>query len=193
MKEVHRRFAEAVPVQGPAAIAHGDYRLDNCICAPEGPLAAVLDWELCTLGDALADLGMLVITWAQEGDTRTARPDAATQLPGFPSRDEVVARYAERTGHDVSDLPYYSAFQYWRLACISEGVSARYAAGAMGDRARRRRRSALARHAAARRAGCGGTRPPLNPRRRSPLCSISAARSLDNRFSRTRRRTAPPH
>jgi aminoglycoside phosphotransferase (APT) family kinase protein len=133
VKEVHRRLAEAVPVQGPAAIAHGDYRLDNCICAPEGPLAAVLDWELCTLGDALADLGMLVITWAQEGDTRTARPDAATQLPGFPSRDEVVARYAERTGRDVSDLPYYCAFQYWRLACISEGVYARYAAGAMGD------------------------------------------------------------
>ena len=93
----------------------------------------MLDWELCTLGDALADLGMLVITWAQEGDTRTARPDAATQLPGFPSRDEVVARYAERTGRDVSDLPYYCAFQYWRLACISEGVYARYAAGAMGD------------------------------------------------------------
>jgi aminoglycoside phosphotransferase (APT) family kinase protein len=133
VKDVHRRLAEAVPVQGPAAIAHGDYRLDNCICDPDGHLAAVLDWELCTLGDALADLGMLVITWAQEGDTRTARPDAATQLPGFPSRDEVVARYAERTGRDVSDLPYYCAFQYWRLACISEGVYARYAAGAMGD------------------------------------------------------------
>jgi aminoglycoside phosphotransferase (APT) family kinase protein len=133
VKQVHRRLAAAVPEQGPAAIAHGDYRLDNCICKPEGSLAAVLDWELCTLGDAMADLGMLIITWAQEGDTRTARPDAATQLPGFPTRDEVVARYVERTGRDVSDLPYYCAFQYWRLACISEGVYARYAAGAMGD------------------------------------------------------------
>jgi len=131
--EVHERLARAVPEQGPAAIAHGDYRLDNCICHREGPIAAVLDWELCTLGDAMADLGMLVITWTQAGDVNTARPDAATQLPGFPTRDEVVARYADRTGRDVSALSYYCAFQYWRLACISEGVYARYAAGAMGD------------------------------------------------------------
>ncbi len=131
--EVHQRLAERVPEQGPAAIAHGDYRLDNCVCSPAGPLAAVLDWELCTLGDPLADLGMLVITWAQQGDTRTARPDAATQLPGFPTRDEVVDRYVERTQRDVRDLAFYCAFQYWRLACISEGVYARYAAGAMGE------------------------------------------------------------
>ncbi|HTN79547.1 MAG TPA: phosphotransferase family protein [Acidimicrobiales bacterium] len=131
--EVHERLARAVPEQGPAAIAHGDYRLDNCVCHRDGPLAAVLDWELCTLGDPLADLGMLVITWAQADDLNGARPDAATQLPGFPTRDEVVARYADRTGRDVSALSYYCAFQYWRLACISEGVYARYAAGAMGD------------------------------------------------------------
>ncbi len=133
MSEVHQRLAARVPDQGPAAIAHGDYRLDNCICSPAGPLAAVLDWELCTLGDAMADLGMLIITWAQEGDARTARPDAATQLAGFPTPDEVVERYAERTGRDVSALSYYCAFQYWRLACISEGVYPRYAAGAMGE------------------------------------------------------------
>jgi aminoglycoside phosphotransferase (APT) family kinase protein len=131
--DVHQRLAARVPAQGPAAIAHGDYRLDNCVCSPAGPLAAVLDWELCTLGDPLADLGMLVITWAQEGDTRTARPDAATQLPGFPTRDEAVERYVARTQRDVDDLAFYCAFQYWRLACISEGVYARYAAGAMGD------------------------------------------------------------
>ena len=130
---VHRRLAAAIPEQGPATIAHGDYRLDNCICTPDGPLAAVLDWELCTLGDPMADLAMLVICWAEANDSRTARPDAATQLPGFPSRAEVVAQYAKRTTRDVSDLSYYCAFQYWRLACISEGVYARYAAGAMGE------------------------------------------------------------
>jgi aminoglycoside phosphotransferase (APT) family kinase protein len=133
VKEVHRRLAERVPEQGKVAIAHGDYRLDNCICRPDGPLAAVLDWELCTLGDPMADLGMLAITWTEAGDVHTARPDAATQLPGFPTRAEAVARYSERTGRDVTELPYYCAFQYWRLACISEGVYARYAAGAMGD------------------------------------------------------------
>jgi aminoglycoside phosphotransferase (APT) family kinase protein len=133
VREVHRRLAERIPEQGKAAIAHGDYRLDNCVCRPDGPLAAVLDWELCTLGDPMADLGMLAITWTEAGDVRTARPDAATQLPGFPTRAEAVARYGARTGRDVSELAYYCAFQYWRLACISEGVYARYAAGAMGD------------------------------------------------------------
>ena len=130
---VHCRLAAAIPEQGPATIAHGDYRLDNCICSPDGPLAAVLDWELCTLGDPMADLGMLVICWAEANDSRTARPDAATQLPGFPSRAEVVEQYAKRTQRDVGNLSYYCAFQYWRLACISEGVYARYAAGAMGE------------------------------------------------------------
>lgn len=140
MNDLHRRLAERVPTPGRPGIVHGDYRLDNCVCAPDGPLRAVLDWELCTLGDPLADLGMLVICWAEADETGhvkagTARPDAATQLPGFPSRDEVVARYAQASGRDVSAVDYYCAFQFWRLACISEGVYARYAAGVMGEQA----------------------------------------------------------
>ena len=169
MKEVHRRLAERVPEQGKAAIAHGDYRLDNCVCSPDGPLAAVLDWELCTLGDPMADLGMLAITWTEAGDVRTARPDAATQLPGFPTRAEAVARYGERTGRDVSELAYYCAFQYWRLACISEGVYARYAAGAMGDQRDVDVEVAVTGHAAARGARLPGARPALT------LVAVSAA------------------
>jgi len=133
IEEVHRRLAARVPPQTSTGIVHGDYRLDNCVSHPSGPVAAVLDWELCTLGDVLADLGMLSICWADPAEPITARPDAATQLPGFPSRREAMERYALISGRDISDLPYYEAFQFWRLACIGEGVYARYKFGAMGD------------------------------------------------------------
>jgi len=82
----------------------------------------------------MADVGMLSITWADNDDPEaSARPDAATQLPGFLRRHEAVERYAKVSGRDVSDLPYFEAFQYWRLACIGEGVLNRYVTGAMGD------------------------------------------------------------
>jgi aminoglycoside phosphotransferase (APT) family kinase protein len=130
--EVHVRLAAAVPEQGPAALVHGDYRIDNCVCRPDGRLAAVLDWELCTLGDCLADVGMLLICWTQAGDDNPARPDSPTVLPGFPTRDEVADRYAEASGRDLARIDYYRAFAYWKLACIAEGVYARYVGGAMG-------------------------------------------------------------
>jgi aminoglycoside phosphotransferase (APT) family kinase protein len=133
IEEVHDRLAARIPIQDAAGIVHGDYRLDNCVSRPDGPVAAVLDWELCTLGDVRADLGMLSICWADPDEPITARPDAATQLPGFPSRREAMARYEQVSGRDLSDLPFYEAFQFWRLACIGEGVYARYKFGAMGD------------------------------------------------------------
>jgi aminoglycoside phosphotransferase (APT) family kinase protein len=133
VEAAHARLSAAIPDAGPAAIAHGDYRLDNCICAADGSIAAVLDWELCTLGDALADLGMLLICWTETGDRFAARPDSPTSLPGFLSRPEVIDRYAAASGRDVADIDYYRALAYWKLACISEGVYARYASGAMGE------------------------------------------------------------
>jgi aminoglycoside phosphotransferase (APT) family kinase protein len=98
----------------------------------------VLDWELCTLGDPLADLGTLLMYWADPGDDdAVGRPRQSTGLPGFPSRSEVARRYAAGSGRDIAELGYYVAFAHWRLACILEGVYARYAAGAMGaDRSR---------------------------------------------------------
>jgi aminoglycoside phosphotransferase (APT) family kinase protein len=129
---VHDALAARVPEQGPATIVHGDYRLDNCLLGPDGRIAAVLDWELCTLGDPLADVGLLLVYWTDPGDTRSALPDAATLLPGFPSRAELIARYAAASGRDVSDVDFYVALGYWKLACILEGVYARYAGGAMG-------------------------------------------------------------
>ncbi len=130
--ELHRRLAARIPAQGAATIVHGDYRLDNMILTPAGEVAAVLDWELCTLGDPLADVGMLLVYWAQEGDEFAPLYDAATTAPGFPTREEVRERYAERSGRDLAEIDYFVALGYWKLAIILEGVFARFLAGQYG-------------------------------------------------------------
>jgi aminoglycoside phosphotransferase (APT) family kinase protein len=129
---VHERLAARIPAQGQATIVHGDYRLDNMILTPRGEVAAVVDWELCTLGDPLADLGLLMVYWAEAGDEDAALGQPATMAPGFPTRDEVAARYAERSGRDLSQLDFFVALGYWKLAIILEGVYARYVAGGYG-------------------------------------------------------------
>jgi aminoglycoside phosphotransferase (APT) family kinase protein len=130
--EVHDRLAAAVPEQGPATIVHGDYRLDNMILTPRGEVAAVVDWELCTLGDPLADIGLLMVYWPKTGEEATSLGQPANLAPGFPDRDELKRRYAERSGRDLSRLDFYVALGYWKLAIILEGVYARYAAGQYG-------------------------------------------------------------
>ena len=92
----------------------------------------MLDWELSTLGDPLADVGLLGVYWS--GGSASANPivETVTGLPGFPSRAEVMQTYAERSGRDLSELDYYVALGYWKLAIILEGVLARYAAGQYG-------------------------------------------------------------
>ena len=132
--EMHDFLAARIPEQGPAAIVHGDYRLDNCMIGADGSVAAVLDWELCTLGDPLADMGLLMVYWNERNDNASALPTAgATALEGFPTRAELKQRYADKTGRDVAELDFYVSFGYWKLACILEGVYARYAHGAMGN------------------------------------------------------------
>jgi len=128
---VHDRLAAQIPEQGPATIVHGDYRLDNMILRDSGEVAAVVDWELCTLGDPLTDVGMLVVYWGEEGDELVPL-EPATQAPGFPSREDVKARYAERSGRDLSQLDFYIALGLWKLAVILEGVYARHSAGQYG-------------------------------------------------------------
>lgn len=132
--ELHDVLAEQVPEQARVSLVHGDYRLENCIVTVDGAIAAVLDWELCTLGDPLADVGLLAIYWTEAQDVEPIFPTSPTIERGFPSRAEVLDRYAEASGHDVTDIGYYIAFGYWRLACITAGVQARYLSGAMGDR-----------------------------------------------------------
>jgi aminoglycoside phosphotransferase (APT) family kinase protein len=130
--DVHRRLAGRIPEQGPATIVHGDYRLDNLILSPAGEIAAVVDWELCTLGDPLADVGMLLVYWSEPGDELMPLFDAPTTAPGFPSRDEIRRRYGERSGRDLSGIDFYVALGCWKLAIILEGVYARFAAGQYG-------------------------------------------------------------
>ncbi|MBI2706490.1 MAG: phosphotransferase family protein [Actinobacteria bacterium] len=132
--EVHDRLTRFIPEQGPATIVHGDYRLDNCLVGADSTVAAVLDWEICTLGDPLADLGLLLVYWGDRDDPSPSRNSAPTTLDGFPTPHDVLQRYAERSGRDVSQIDYYVAFGFWKLACIVEGVYARYVGGAMGKR-----------------------------------------------------------
>jgi len=132
LEEVYRVLKERVPEQDGATIVHGDYRLDNTMLGDDGRVEAVLDWEICTLGDPLADVGLLMVYWSEAGDELSSLPSSPTVLPGFPSRKEIADRYAERSGRDLSRLDFYVAFGYWKLACIIEGVYARYVGGAMG-------------------------------------------------------------
>jgi aminoglycoside phosphotransferase (APT) family kinase protein len=129
---LHDFLSGRIPEQGRAAIVHGDYRLDNTILSDDGSVRAVLDWEICTLGDPMADVGLLMVYWAEPGEETPALLLAPTAQRGFPDRAAMRERYAAKSGRDLGDLDFYVAFGYWKLACILEGVYARYAGGAGG-------------------------------------------------------------
>lgn len=130
--EVERLLRAGVPQQRGTVIAHGDYRFGNCLADVEnGRIAAVLDWELCTLGDPMADIGYLGVYWSDPGSP-ARRENDPSGLEGFPTYREMVDMYESKSGRDCSNIGYYVAFSSWRLAVISEGVYARYVHGAMG-------------------------------------------------------------
>jgi aminoglycoside phosphotransferase (APT) family kinase protein len=131
--EVARRLGERVPTQHGVSIVHGDYRFGNCLTdVRSARITAVLDWELCTLGDPLADLGYLGVYW-YDGNPANVRANDPTSAGGFPTFEDMVERYALRTGRDTAGIGYYIAFSCWRLAIISEGVYSRYIHGVMGE------------------------------------------------------------
>jgi aminoglycoside phosphotransferase (APT) family kinase protein len=130
IEAVGAALAARIPPQQGVGIVHGDYRLDNVVLDDEAQVKAILDWELCTLGDPLADVGLLLCYWTEPGDPAPALTVAPTTAPGFAPRSEVLAHYAEASGRDLSAMPYYVAFGYWKLACILQGVYARYLGGA---------------------------------------------------------------
>ncbi len=131
VEEVGDLLAAALPPQQRVAVVHGDYRLDNTVLDDEGRVKAILDWEIATLGDPLADLGTLLCYWAEPRDATAALLGVApTTAPGFASREDVLKAYARHSDLDVTGIAYYQAFGYWKLACILQGVFARYRAGA---------------------------------------------------------------
>jgi aminoglycoside phosphotransferase (APT) family kinase protein len=133
LHELHDRLVAAKPAEKVApGLAHGDYRFDNTVLGADHKIAAVLDWELCTIGNPVADFAWSLQYWADPGDSMSFLNDPPTLAPVFVRRDEVARRYEKRSGFDVSDLPYYTVFSWWKQACIVEGVYARRLAGATG-------------------------------------------------------------
>ena len=126
-----------LPESPPATIVHGDYRLGNAMYAPEAParLIAIFDWELSTIGDPLADLGYLTATYAEpeEPETLVTQLSGVTRQEGFPSREELVSRYEERTGRSMSDLRWYQTLALWKTAVFLEGNYKRFVQGASDD------------------------------------------------------------
>lgn len=137
VERVGRWLADHLPASPPATIVHGDYRLGNTLYAPGAPahLAAILDWEMATIGDPLADLGYLMVMWTDPGDPEIAGMDLSpvTRQPGFPTREELVARYAERSGRSVGDLGWYRVLASWKLIVFMEGNYKRAKAGTTDD------------------------------------------------------------
>jgi aminoglycoside phosphotransferase (APT) family kinase protein len=130
IEELQECLAADIPASGAPAIVHGDYRLDNAIVDENDRIAAVLDWEMATLGDPLADLGLLLVYWDGVGTMpRGTLNQAVTPDSGFPTGGELIARYAARRDVDLGRLPWYHAFGFFKLAVIAEGIHYRYSQG----------------------------------------------------------------
>lgn len=122
---------EHCPSTHPHAIVHGDYKLDNVVFSADPParLLAILDWEMATLGDPLADVGYLMNFWPEPGDPTIYGLPQPTQLPGYPTKVELLARYEQRTGFAMTDLAFYRTLALWKLAILLEGLYKRFLAG----------------------------------------------------------------
>lgn len=133
--ELIDRLRNAIPESPAPAIVHGDYRLGNIMLDFNDPrrTVAVLDWEMATLGDPLADLGYTLIYWGNDGDSRDEvelRPQKKlTMQPGFLTREELIGEYAGATGSDVSKIDFYQVLAIYKLAVITEGIYARFLKG----------------------------------------------------------------
>jgi aminoglycoside phosphotransferase (APT) family kinase protein len=129
----HAGLSAHVPEQRESRVVHGDFRLGNMIVDQRGAVQAVLDWEICTLGDPLADVGYVAATWGEAADRAQFDDRNPTLAPGFASRDDLLTRYAQRSGRDLSEIAYFVAFSQWKLACILDGVLTRTLQGARGE------------------------------------------------------------
>ena len=138
VKAVRDWLADNMPRSPPATIVHGDYRLGNVMMTSDSParLLAVFDWELATIGDPLADVAYLTVTWAEPGDpadTMFRSLSSVTCQKGFPTRDELIARYEEASGRSMRSLNWYQALALWKAAIFMEGNYKRFIEGASDD------------------------------------------------------------
>jgi aminoglycoside phosphotransferase (APT) family kinase protein len=126
-----------LPESGPATVVHGDYRLGNTMMAPDAParLVAVFDWEMATIGDPLADLGYLCTLWVDRHDPTGGMFELSgiTREEGFPLREELVARYEERSGRSMTDIRWYRTLALWKSIVFMEGNYKRAMSGATDD------------------------------------------------------------
>ena len=134
IEELRRRLHETVPVQSAPGIVHGDYRLDNVMYAPSDParIVAVIDWEMCTIGDPLCDVGLLCVYWADddtEAAGRALHGMPVTVQDGFYKRADILRDYAAGTQRDMTALEWYIALGAYKLAIIAEGITARFLMG----------------------------------------------------------------
>lgn len=132
LPELARRLQNALPDEdGAFSIVHGDYRIDNCVLGEDGKIAAILDWEMSSLGDPLTDVGLIYMYWndAQAGSQTGVASNSVTAQPGFLSRREAMERYAQRSGRDLTNLDFYILLAHFKLAVIVEGIYARYLEG----------------------------------------------------------------
>jgi aminoglycoside phosphotransferase (APT) family kinase protein len=128
--ELAEQFAARMPEEREAVLVHGDYHLGNALAGEDGSLLAVLVWELCSVGDPMADVGLMVAYWgefgAAAGTAEGLFREPVTVLPGFPSATELAAEYARASGRELADLGFWVAFAYWKIAVIVEGVYRRW-------------------------------------------------------------------
>jgi aminoglycoside phosphotransferase (APT) family kinase protein len=138
VERVGKWLAEHLPSSGEATIVHGDYRLGNTMYAADAParLATVLDWEMATIGDPLADIGYLCMMWTEAGDPSEglrAHLGNVTRAEGFPTREGLIARYEERSGRSVEDIRWYTTLAVWKSVVFMEGNYKRAIAGSTDD------------------------------------------------------------
>jgi aminoglycoside phosphotransferase (APT) family kinase protein len=139
LPDLHRAgdwLGRHLPAESRLSLVHGDYKLDNVVVASDPPrVVAILDWEMSTLGDPLADLGWMLSFWREPADPAgfDLEVEAPTRTPGFPSRAELTERYEARSGRPAGDLTFYLVLAVWKLAILLEGSYARHLAGLTDD------------------------------------------------------------
>jgi aminoglycoside phosphotransferase (APT) family kinase protein len=130
IEELHQRLSRTVPAAGTTPrLLHGDYRFDNVVIDDKGTVVAVLDWELCTLGDPVADACWSLQYWADPDDDDAFLTSSPTLAPALPRRSEAIGRYAALSGRPLDDWPWFEVFGWWKMGCIVEGVHARRSKG----------------------------------------------------------------